>query len=227
MKKRWAITDIHGCADTFQALLGQLKLKKGDELFLLGDYIDRGPDSKGVIDQLFDLREAGIHLICLRGNHEQLALDAREGDPDLLRMWMMNGGEQCLDSFGVDNPRDFPGKYLDFLENLPFFAKTDGYLLVHAGLNFRLSDPLGDHQSLLWIRDWYQDIDREWLEGRIILHGHTPRPSEEILEMLDRLEENRFLDLDAGCSHLRPGMGKLAAFDLDARSISFQERLEY
>ena len=74
--KQYAIGDIHGCSKTFKELLDKIGLIEGDELYLLGDYIDRGPDSKGVIDTIFELREKGFKVICLRGNHESMLLDA-------------------------------------------------------------------------------------------------------------------------------------------------------
>lgn len=74
--KKYAITDIHGCNKTFQALLDKIAFTTADALYLLGDYIDRGPDSKGVFDTIFNLQETGHSVHCLRGNHEAMFLDS-------------------------------------------------------------------------------------------------------------------------------------------------------
>jgi len=84
--KKYVISDIHGCAKTFKALVDRISFSREDELYLLGDYIDRGPDSKGVIDHIWDLLETGYTVHCLTGNHEQMflhAIDARDELSDI------------------------------------------------------------------------------------------------------------------------------------------------
>ncbi|MDX1667739.1 MAG: metallophosphoesterase family protein, partial [Saprospiraceae bacterium] len=169
--RRFAISDIHGCLRSFEALLDKIGLKKEDELYLLGDYIDRGPDSKGVIDRILSLQEEGYTVHCLIGNHEAMMLASTQ-DSMWKETWLFNGGWAALESFGVRDANDVPDKYFDFLIRLDYYVEVEGYLLVHAGLNFQEPDPLKDEDSMLWIRDWYGQIDREWLDGRVIVHGH-------------------------------------------------------
>lgn len=225
--RKIAISDIHGCKNTFDALLDQLALTHDDQLFLLGDYIDRGPDSKGVVDRIWALQQEGLDVHCLMGNHEQLIANACI-DPKWMRTWIFNGGFRTMESFGAELPREIPDEYIDFFSNLPTYLEVDEYILVHAGLNFKEKEPLEDIQSLLWIRDWYRDIDYDWLQNRIILHGHTPVPKSITEEHFKRLDTGQVMDIDCGCvfSGREAGMGYLCAFDMTNRELFFQESLE-
>ncbi|PIQ21920.1 MAG: serine/threonine protein phosphatase, partial [Cytophagales bacterium CG18_big_fil_WC_8_21_14_2_50_42_9] len=148
---RYTISDIHGCANTFRHLVNEvIQLKPTDELFLLGDYIDRGPDSKGVIDFIQELQKSGIQVRTLSGNHEAMMLDALE-DPEYFNHWMLNGGKQTLASFGVKSIREIPQSYWLFLRQLEYYIELEDYLLVHAGFNFKAEDPFTDTHSMLWI----------------------------------------------------------------------------
>lgn len=225
----YAIGDIHGCHRTFQALLQSLPLRPGDRLILLGDLIDRGPASRQVIDTVFDLREAGHPVICLRGNHEQLLLQAIEGVTDT-ETWLFNGGRQTLDSFGVGAPEAIPVPYLRFFYSMPFWFETMGYLCVHGGLDFSRPDPLGAPETLLWMRRWYDQIDYAWLGDRVILHGHTPESIDTIRVQADQLTTQQYLNLDNGCVYARMGrggntLGRLLAFCLDTRALHVQDCL--
>src|SRR5215218_1348691 len=96
---RYAISDIHGCCKTFRYMVEEvLHLQASDQLFLLGDYIDRGPDSKGVIDFILELRAKGYRVETLMGNHEFMMLETWE-DASYLPLWLRNGGDTTLASF--------------------------------------------------------------------------------------------------------------------------------
>ncbi len=227
--RKIAISDIHGCNDTFQRLLEKLALVSGDELYLLGDYIDRGPDSKGVIDTILLLQQQGLFVQCLKGNHEQMMLDAVDGvDDEAMDLWLSNGGIATLESFTVNGKLVMEDKYLHFLESLESYFEVEEYILVHAGLNFKVPLPLSEEISMLWIRDWYQNLDRSWLGDRIIVHGHTPMPKEDIQTQFKNLEKLPVLDIDGGCVHKgkRRGVGYLVAFDLTNRELYFQDNIE-
>jgi len=143
---RYAISDIHGCPKTFRKLLFEINLNQTDELFLLGDYVDKGPDAMGVIQMIWDLESRGYQITCLRGNHERMFTN------EVAR------GEHS----GVI-PRRYHEEACRWMLGLDYYAETPGYFLVHAGLNFRHVDPLEDTYSMLWIRYWYDEIDRDWL----------------------------------------------------------------
>lgn len=225
--RRFAISDMHGCALTFKALLDQLELSEGDQLYLLGDYIDRGPDSKGVIDTIWELQERKIAVFCLKGNHEDMLLKARY-DFEQLQLWKVNGGIIAMESFGVSSPNEIGKKYWDFLESLEYYFEVDDYLFVHAGLNFDMPNPLDGKFGMLWIRNWYPDINYQWLGDRIIIHGHTPTQRKTILADWENMEKNQFLNIDNGCFFNRQGdsFGHLCAFDLDTHDLIFQKNID-
>lgn len=229
--KKYAVGDIHGCRKTFLALLDKIAFSKSDELFLLGDYVDRGPDSKGALDEIFHLQKNGYSVRCLRGNHEEILLRSMY-DLTGLDSWLQTDGKKTMDSFGVEKPADIPEPYIEFMRELDYYFEVDGYILVHAGLNFNLYDPLEDQRDLLVIRHWYPSVRYDWLGERIILHGHTPMTREGVENQLVNLEEVRCLDLDTGCVYARSerpdrvGMGYLCAFDMTNRRLFFQENVD-
>lgn len=225
--RKIAMTDIHGCRRSFEALLDQLALTTSDELYFLGDYIDRGPDSKGVLDIILDLKNKGHKVRCLMGNHEDALLIAAK-DRSFFYQWYDGwGGRQTLESFGVHFAASVPVKYMDFFKTLEYTIEVDGYILVHAGLDFRSRNPLAPDVNMLYLRDWYDTIDFGWLGDRIVVHGHTPISKAEIEGMGRNLKYRRVIDIDCGCfaQHL-PGKGYLCAFDLTNRALYFQQNLD-
>ena len=206
---RYAITDIHGCAFTFQRLLEQIKFGREDELYLLGDYIDRGPDSRGVLQYIWNLQGAGYQVYCLRGNHEQMLIDA------------INQGRPAWDYMPGHRERQ---QTLLWMENLPLYFEIPGYVLVHAGLNFLIPDPLQDYQAMLWIRDWEEEVDRAWLGDRVLVYGHTPRTLAEVQEEVGDLRNRQIICLDAGCAMPHDGMGYLVALNLDSGLATYVRR---
>jgi serine/threonine protein phosphatase 1 len=222
---QYTISDIHGCAATFKALLQQINFSKEDELYLLGDYIDRGPDSKGVIDHIWALQASGHQVFCLRGNHEELLINA-SADMHQKILWAANGGTQTLESFGVTHHLHIPKSYIAWITELPFFFEVGNYILVHAGFNFRISDPFQDKETMLWIRHWYPSLNREWLKERIIIHGHTPMPKTEIEQMHRQLDDFPVLDIDGGCTFVERNYGWLCALELGTKTLYFERNCD-
>jgi serine/threonine protein phosphatase 1 len=220
----YAISDIHGCSKTFIALVEDvIQLKKEDTLFLLGDYIDRGPDSKGVIDYILQLKQTGFKIQALKGNHEDMLLKSIL-DPSYLKMFLYNGGERTLESFSVSHPRLLPEKYLDFFQSLPFYAIYKEFILVHAGVNSDAEDPLRDYDSMIWTR-------RFKVEGKIahnfVVHGHTPVPIMEIQESARVVDRDRKINIDNGCVFgLNEFYGNLCCLELETRKIYFQPNID-
>ncbi|GAA4838108.1 metallophosphoesterase family protein [Algivirga pacifica] len=222
----FVLSDIHGCNLTLQKALQNIGLKEGDELIFLGDYIDRGPDSKGVIDTILHLKASGYQVHCLKGNHEEMMLQAFY-DTNVLKGWLRNGGDTTLDSFGIQDLSDLDRQYIVFLMGLSVCYTKDNFLFVHAGLNFEVADPMSDLFSMLWIRNWYEDINYHWLEDRYIIHGHTPRPIDELKTMLDNLPQQRYLNLDSGCIYTeRPGHGHLSVLHLNSMQLHLEPCVE-
>jgi serine/threonine protein phosphatase 1 len=184
----YAVGDVHGCLDRLLAMheliAGDLAARPADSAVLvhLGDYVDRGPDSAGVIARL----AAGSPLtkapaINLMGNHEYMMLAALvSGETSAIELWLANGGADSLSSWGVPRsarPKEWssylPKAHLVFLRDLAVYHELGGYLFVHAGI--RPGIPL-DRQSrhdLLWIREPFLSSEQPF--GPVIVHGHTPR----------------------------------------------------
>ena len=223
MKNKYVISDIHGCLKTFKSLLTRLNFNKNDELYLLGDFIDRGPSSKGVIDFIWKLQESGYFIQCLKGNHDQMMLDARHSI-ELQRKWLINGGRTTIENFDVDHIQEIPVKYFEFFEGLPSYIEVDNYILVHAGFKFDMPNPFDEFHSMLWERDWYDNVNYNWLGDRIIVHGHTPITKNEIETLASEIRFNQYIDIDCGCVHLgkRRGLGFLACFILNENKIIFE-----
>lgn len=208
---RYAISDIHGCPETLRLALQEINFSHDDELFLLGDYIDRGPDSQGVINYIWELEAGGHEIVCLRGNHEQMLLEFARGER-MLYEWKPE--------------KSAHDKVIDWMNQLGHYHETPGYILVHAGLNFFDGDPLADKDEMLWIRYWYGDIDREWLGDRIIVHGHTPAKMLEVKREIRYIENTQVVCIDTGCSQQVEGMGYLTVLNLDTKKAEFIRRID-
>lgn len=214
----YAVGDIHGCKKTFEHLLEKIDLKMEDTLVLLGDYIDRGPDSKGVFDLVFAYQEAGYQVHCLRGNHEQILLDASIGGPNANARFFLAGGKATLKSFRVTRAEQIEKKYLHFMMELPYYLEIGPYIFTHGGLNFDYENPLEAEDDMLWMRYWYDKIKPEWLGKRWIIHGHTPVPLFETASQVEDLKkgEAQVVNLDNGCVFSqKPHLGQLTALDLE------------
>ncbi len=230
--RRFAISDIHGCVNTFKKLVEEkIKLEKRDKLYLLGDYIDRGKDSKGVLDYIMAMADKGYNIHTLLGNHEQLLLKTIE-EPAYYREWKRNGAENALYSMGIDVSQmpiekaisQIPEKYINFIRQMKYNIILDDYWLVHAGFNFSTHDPLADTHAMVWIRDF--EVSNDIVKNAVVVHGHTPKPIEMIMK---KAKDNtaRVIDIDAGCVHTsRPRMGNLAALNLDTRQVVYVKNID-
>lgn len=175
--RTFAIGDIHGRLDLLLDLLAQIDGAAGDRPFrivCLGDYIDRGPDSAGVIAQLREgqARVGRDRFVCLQGNHEDLLLRARDGGRDE-RLWLQNGGRECLASFDAASAAELPEDVVAWLAECPTYFEDAWRCYVHAGL-----DPARDRldqsdHDRRWIRDPFLAVDHDF--GRYVVHGHTPQ----------------------------------------------------
>jgi serine/threonine protein phosphatase 1 len=226
--RQFVMTDLHGCNKTFNALLNKVAITKADELYLLGDYFDRGPDSKGVVDTILGLQNTGYNVQCLMGNHELMMLEALRADSrSMHKNWIKNGGDDTLKSFNCTHLRDLPDAYQLFLRELEYFVEVGQFILVHAGLGFSVSNPdpldlmeASNRHHIVWRRDWYDTIDYHWLGNRYILHGHTPIFEDELADDLANFELNRYLNLDTGCVFPHSGRGVLSCFELNSRELT-------
>jgi serine/threonine protein phosphatase 1 len=191
MTLTYAIGDIHGSLDKLRALFARCEAHAAGrpmKLVFLGDYIDRGPESFGVIDFLLTLQKRrGADVITLMGNHEDMALSVIDG-VNRAGAWVLQGGEETLRSYSVADPSNIPRAHIDWLRALRLTYDDGRRLFVHAGVNPDVPLDAQEGDDLLWIREPFLSDRRDY--GRLIVHGHTP-----LQAGLPELHDNR-LNLD-------------------------------
>jgi serine/threonine protein phosphatase 1 len=225
----YAIGDIHGRLDLLDQLMRMIA--SDDEecgpiarrtLIFLGDYIDRGADSAGVIQRLLKGMPRAFERICLKGNHEEMLMQSI-ADPARLAIWAANGGLETMISYGVPASRkdvdvrpqylaeaiaaSMPDSHLAFLEGLRLGVTFGDYLFVHAGVHPALPLNAQRKEDCLFIREPF--LSHRGSFGKIVVHGHTPVPEPEV-------RSNR-IGIDTGAFFT----GHLTALRLEAESRAF------
>jgi serine/threonine protein phosphatase 1 len=199
MSLTYAIGDIHGCLDKLRGLLLRCETHADGRpmsLVFVGDYIDRGPQSCGVIDCLIDLKmQHGESVVTLMGNHEAMALAAIDRNGPT-RMWLAQGGLATLESYGIAEPRELPPAHVAWLRALRLSYDDGRRFFVHAGVNPGAPLEAQDDFDLLWIREPFLSHGGDY--GRLIVHGHTP-----LAAGVPDLRGNR-LNLDTGAVFVGP-----------------------
>ena len=205
-----AIGDVHGCSRAFDALLDHIEPRADDLIVTLGDYVDRGPDSRGVLDRLIVLSKQ-CRLISLLGNHEQMFLEARPGGPYSLAAepenhadWLRYGGDATLASYGDSGDlSQVPPEHFAFLERCPDWHETTTHLFAHA--NYLPEVPMEEQPE--WVLRWeslHERVPYPHVSGKIFVVGHTSQKNGVILD-LDHL-----ICIDTYCH----GGGYLTAIDV-------------
>lgn len=187
-RRIYAIGDVHGRADLLRQLQGmieadlQARPAPDPLLICLGDYVDRGPDSAGVLDLLLAPAPAGMPRLTLMGNHEELMLRFL-ADASALPVWFVNGGDATLGSYSIDPYDEAPARLRDrldralpaghraLLEGLALTHDEGGYFFVHAGIRPGIPLERQRREDLLWIRGTFLDSGAD--HGRVVVHGHT------------------------------------------------------
>lgn len=198
----YAIGDIHGCVDSLKDLIDKLPLRNGDKLIFLGDYIDRGPDSRAVIEKLLELRRS-FDCVFLRGNHEWMMLNYVLNGKDY-ELWMMNGAYATIRSY--TDVKKIPPEHLEFFKDTIYYHVENGYLFVHAGVRPLIPLEKQDAFDLVWIRDEFI-YSEEPLVGFKVIFGHTP--------FRDVFVSHDKIGIDTGCVY----GGKLTAFRIDDNRV--------
>jgi serine/threonine protein phosphatase 1 len=197
----YAVGDIHGYAQPLGDLLDHIAADAAASapaerplLIFIGDYVDRGPDSRGVIDRILTLEAGGrFEVICLMGNHEE-ALTRFLMDPGYAPSWIGNWGEATLRAYGVDPPllpnaatceaaqarfrEVFPAEHRAFLGRLQISVAVGDYLFVHAGVRPGVALEAQAERDLIWIRYEFLASDADF--GKVVVHGHTPADAPEL-----------------------------------------------
>ena len=193
MKRTFVIGDIHGCYASLLDLLNKINPDPGqDRLIFLGDYVDRGPDSKKVIAEIISLQSRFSHIITLMGNHEQMFLDflaGREQD-----FFLHFGGRETLMSYGLKPPfpadirKQIPADHVNFLNNLLLYWEDENYIYAHAGLEPEIHLSQQSSEWLLWARRKF--IQSKYDFGKPVVFGHT--------DMKEPLIEKNKIGIDTG-----------------------------
>jgi serine/threonine protein phosphatase 1 len=225
----YAVGDIHGRSDLLEDLIGRIdaddaaRPRSDTTIIFLGDLVDRGPDSKGVVACLLALRrERGERVRFLRGNHEEVFLRAAAGEPRLTRYLVRIGGRPTLHSYGVTDEEYetlqyealaarfaalVPEEHRVFLGSFEDMIAVGDYLFVHAGLRPGVPIEAQDPEDLYWIREEF--LDHRETFGRMVVHGHSI--SEEV-----EIRSNR-IGIDTGAY----ASGRLTAIGLEGEERWF------
>ncbi len=218
-RKRIVLGDIHGCYLTFKTLLEtRIGIKKNDYVYLLGDYINKGPESAKTLDYILDLINRGYNIFPIRGNHENEVLTTEEKTPEILP-WLLR------DSPGLLQGTRLKDKYRKLFKSLPFYLELDDFFLVHAGFNFKISKPFSDKTSMLWLRRFENNYT--FTKGKTIIHGHQAQNIEDVVEAVNT--RKNVIGLDNGVCYIKKHkiydfhkMGNLCALNLDTYELFIQ-----
>jgi len=224
LANKFVFPDLHGCIETFRYTFEKVICPdESDIIYFTGDFINKGPDSKSVLDYVLQLIKAGYNIQAVRGNHEQLLLNAIN-DKTAVQDFVIKGGLETLESFNTDTVDEIPDQYIEFIQDLPFYIELEDFIIVHAGFNYSESDPFSDWHSMLNIRDF--EVDPEKTKYKTIIHGHYATPLQEILYHLME-KRNYRLNIDNGCVYThREGMGNLFVLNLSDLSYIIQPCLD-
>jgi serine/threonine protein phosphatase 1 len=223
----YAIGDVHGRADLLKRVLAKIDVDAREHpdrrclTILLGDYVDRGPDSRGVIDLLV-ARSRTHEVIPLMGNHEAMMLRFLQNS-SLWEAWAPLGGVQTLLSYGLRPPargtpdeaaklaetfaKALPASHAAFLGRLPYSFENGDVLFVHAGIRPGVPLKRQELNDLIWIRDDFLNFKGSF--GKLVVHGHTPVEEPEVLP-------NR-INIDTGAY----ATGKLSCIALQDETVAF------
>lgn len=217
----YAIGDVHGCLDQLNRLLDRIagdlhKRASKAHLIFLGDLIDRGPDSAGVVNRLLSGSLPGDRQTFLSGNHEEVLLDCYDGNLETCGPWLQFGGLQTLESYGLSRTEIFeragqlsealreviPADHISFVRSFSNYLEIGDYLFVHAGIRPNVALDQQSASDLRWIRNDFLDSAVD--HGRVVVHGHSIVPEIDV-------RHNR-ISVDTGCYRT----GQLSALVLEA-----------
>lgn len=216
------ISDIHGCSLTLELMLKKLTEYYERTFVFIGDYIDRGPDSQGVVDQVIEFSKQ-VKCIKIRGNHEQMLLDALENHD--LRQWKSNGGTTTIQSYNrlsrEKGTLNLPSTHLHFFRNTKYYHESDDYFFVHAGiypeLTIKEAIAMNNHEQFMWERSHVESSFNRF--EKTVVFGHTPQTTP--------LFRENMIGIDTGCVYTNlPGYGRLAALLLPENKVIFQNCMD-
>ena len=202
-----AIGDIHGCLAALDTLLAAVRPTTDDTLVVLGDFVDRGPHSRGVLDRLLEL-ERRCHLVPVLGNHDEMMLQVYDGRTNIYIDWLLFGGNATLKSYGSSKMGDIPEPHIEFLRKCPLYFVTDRHFFIHG--NYLPNVPLADQprETLLW-DSLKTRLPGPHCSGKTAILGHSSQKSGEVLDV------GYLKCIDTRCYE----QGWLTALDVDTGQI--------
>jgi len=217
---RFVITDIHGFYDTFLGLIAQIKLSKNDQLFILGDIIDRGKKGKELFDWILHHLKEGYNIFPLRGNHEEMMWNShlQDYDEETLRIPGYKWGRGI-----IDEKRNILPQFVELVKKMPYFYILDKFYLVHAGFDYSKQNPFTDYKSMVWIKDFI--VNERLLKGKTLIHGHSKRSIYKINKSITKRECVIGLD-NATYKTKNSKYGNLVCLNLDTYELFIQPNID-
>jgi serine/threonine protein phosphatase 1 len=181
--KTFIVGDVHGCLDMLKRLMGSIGWSPGaDRLIFLGDFIDRGSQSKGVVEYVMEISRLSERVECLMGNHERILLDFMDGRDT--NTFFLNGGLTTLNSYRTEQQKYggflIPDDHLSFFRSLKLLIELEDFYVVHAGFRPGIAIENQSTEDLLWIRDSF--IFSNYFFGKRVIFGHTPFAQPLVME---------------------------------------------
>lgn len=210
-KRRIIIGDVHGHYDALIALLDAIAPNSDDQVYFLGDLIDRGPKSANVVD--FVIRN---QYQCLRGNHEEMLLDvvgSGEVSIEFYQGWLYSGGHATVTSYDSKIPQD----HIDWIRNLPLYLDLGDIWLVHAGVSPRFTIEEQNSEQFCWIREEFHGSNEPYFKDKLIITGHTITFTLPGVQPGQIAAGAGWLDIETGAYHQNSGW--LTALDIDSGKV--------
>ncbi len=205
MQRKFAISDIHGCFRTFQILIEEkLKIEKDDVLYLLGDYLDKGPKQFSLINYIIDMQESGYQIHTIAGNHEMLLLN------------------QFYKKERIVNP-----EMIEVIENMPIMLNYSNFIFIHYFnyLKYRNIPKNAKEFTQMNFSDIFDKIPDERIENKTVIYGHMITQLSTIVQAVN--QRKQFIPIDNGCSQRGvSGTGNLIAYEFENNKIYLQKNID-
>jgi serine/threonine protein phosphatase 1 len=227
--RRFVVGDIHGCVETFRALAErQLAVRGGDTLYLLGDLISKGPDSRSVLAYVLSLGERGIHVELIRGNHEDDLIRYRGKSAGKLVAYLNRTGNESL--LDPENEGHLVPEWDRIVSAARYYIALPDALLSHAGFDFSAKNPFKETSAMVSCKSC--GYDAEIAEGRPVIHGHIPTPLSTILKTIASHGpviplDNRVVGASSSVSYKIAEYGNLCALDIDRWELHVQPNIDH
>ncbi|MDC1450977.1 metallophosphoesterase [Vicingaceae bacterium] len=215
--RRLVISDIHGCSRTFKKLLKKIEITKNDQLFILGDAVNKGPNSRKVLNQILKLQQEDYQVFFIRGNHEQIILNCKKKTLGQRKRTL-----KSVNALELLEGKKIKPEFVALLKNSYHYIETNAHFLVHAGFNHE-ENTFSDMKAMLQTRN-FQDSEKLCM-GKQVIIGHTPSSIKKIKKDIE--EQKSIICIDNGCVNINEvGQGRLLCLNLDTMKTHTQKYAE-